>query len=407
MQSSLLIILAWAPFPCSTGAQFASNSLILALTKANVAVDLLILYYWDKHPPNQQEIIKKLGVRSVKIWKPQPRFTFRGFIKQLVYRTTQSITVFENPDKKAFVNHFINKNAHQWQAVMLDGILPAIICANNGKYEKQSYFPPLFYRAHNVETHFLLRATKHFKSPIKKIKFIIQAHLMHKIELSLLNAASHVFPISSHDEKEFHDQFKIKHTTCLPVPIHFHHVNSSAVPTDKIELLFVGGLHWPPNRLGLQWFLQKIWPKVSTKRQDVNLKIVGAMDSRLHKKFQHLKRITWLGYVEDLKGLYETCSATIVPIFYGSGTRIKVLESAKFSRTCISTLLGVEGSGLKAGESYLLAQNTEEWIKILLNTEPSQFQVLGEKAYQTIKNDYQPTKLVKRITDVLEALKSE
>jgi glycosyltransferase involved in cell wall biosynthesis len=49
----------------------------------------------------------------------------------------------------------------------------------------------------------------------------------------------------------------------------------------------------------------------------------------------------------------------VVPIFQGSGTRLKAIEAAALGRPVISTELGVEGLPLRAGEHYLAAEDAD------------------------------------------------
>ena len=55
----------------------------------------------------------------------------------------------------------------------------------------------------------------------------------------------------------------------------------------------------------------------------------------------------------------------VVPVFQGSGTRLKIPEAIAFSRPVVSTALGAEGLPLRAGEHFLAADEPESFAAAL------------------------------------------
>jgi glycosyltransferase involved in cell wall biosynthesis len=51
----------------------------------------------------------------------------------------------------------------------------------------------------------------------------------------------------------------------------------------------------------------------------------------------------------------------VVPVFEGSGTRLKILEAMAYGRPVISTSLGAEGLPVVAGEHFLQADDPESF----------------------------------------------
>lgn len=113
----------------------------------------------------------------------------------------------------------------------------------------------------------------------------------------------------------------------------------------KEEFLFtVGLMRYAPNYLGIDSFLNNVWPAVLSKYPELKYKIVGAgVPEKFLKSWSLIKNVEVLGYVDDLSELYNTCVATVVPVTSGSGTCIKTLESMLYSKICISTPFGARG----------------------------------------------------------------
>jgi glycosyltransferase involved in cell wall biosynthesis len=123
----------------------------------------------------------------------------------------------------------------------------------------------------------------------------------------------------------------------------------SPAPSDKVRLLFVGNLAFPPNVQGFQAFVEQSWPAIRAALPDVELTVVG-----LNPAPQVLRLVEEYGLdlhqnVPTVMPFYEAADMVIVPILMGSGTRIKILEAMAYGRAIVSTALGAEGLGLEDG----------------------------------------------------------
>lgn len=116
------------------------------------------------------------------------------------------------------------------------------------------------------------------------------------------------------------------------------------------ELLFVGDLQFPPNRDGLDRFLAKVWPLVKVTRSAATLSIVGrGLSDADRAKWAQSPGVTVIGFAEDLEACYRRCAMTVVPIYFGGGTKIKVLESLAYGRAVVTTPQAMRGYAGLAG----------------------------------------------------------
>lgn len=124
-------------------------------------------------------------------------------------------------------------------------------------------------------------------------------------------------------------------------------VNSMmALPAAKDRLLFVGSLDYFPNTEGLKWFFAAVWPQVKTQYPQLKMSVVGKSPREprsLLESFGNPADVDVAVNVPDVRPYYELCFASVVPLLNGSGTRLKILESAAFGRPVITTLKGMEG----------------------------------------------------------------
>ena len=128
------------------------------------------------------------------------------------------------------------------------------------------------------------------------------------------------------------------------------------------EILFCGSLDYSPNRNGLLWFHQSIWPLVRERLSQVKLVVIGK--GKTGSKFSSLRSdpsVDFIGEVESVVPYYQRCGCVIVPLLEGSGTRIKILEAMSLGNPVISTPIGVEGIEAEHGREILLADKPEEF----------------------------------------------
>lgn len=109
------------------------------------------------------------------------------------------------------------------------------------------------------------------------------------------------------------------------------------------RLLFVGVLAYPPNAHGVAWFLRHVWPAIRARVPEAGLDIVGKDPPPPVRDAHGKDGVTVHGFVDDLTPLYERASASIVPLFAGGGTRLKILEALARSVPVVSTTLGAFG----------------------------------------------------------------
>ena len=124
-----------------------------------------------------------------------------------------------------------------------------------------------------------------------------------------------------------------------------------------LRLLFVGTADYWPYELGIAWFVREVMPALRADG-DVRFDVVGAPPAEPVVG----DGVTYHGRVPDVLPYYERAHALVIPVFQGSGTRLKAVEAAVLGRPLVSTALGVEGLPLRAGEDYMRAETPAEWV---------------------------------------------
>ncbi len=129
-------------------------------------------------------------------------------------------------------------------------------------------------------------------------------------------------------------------------------------PPDGAGVLFFGRMDYAPNAIGLLRFAREAWPRVAAARPDAELAVVGAgLAPAAADELRALPGVRVAGEVEDLRAEIAAARLTVVPIWQGGGTRLKVLESLAAARPVLGTELGVSGVGFRDGVHGRLAED--------------------------------------------------
>lgn len=175
-------------------------------------------------------------------------------------------------------------------------------------------------------------------------------------------------------------------------------------PAAPPRIGFVGNPGFGPNGEGIRWFIEHAWPIILERLPLARLRLVGAGTEKRSR--DACKNIDGLGWVADIESEMATWSLTVVPIFYGGGTRIKTAEA--FSRKCpvVSTTLGVYGYEVVDGREVLLADSAEEFASKCLRilTDPSAGVAMAEVAWQRFLKHWTWDSYADRVADVVNTV---
>jgi glycosyltransferase involved in cell wall biosynthesis len=393
----LWILPKW-PLPATDGARVASVNLLRGLGGLGATIDVVAVA--ERAGDLDPEALKEIhGVSSVQIVRREAAgrgFQFLGMLaalKSFCLKPWLPVTLapFASRSVREELAAILSRGpgaGGPWTAVVYDGLHPAAHSSGFGEFLAPDPRLPVYYRAHNVEAEIWRRKALLTRFPPLRLFLRLQAFLMRRFETSVVRAASAVLSVSEKDFDLFRSAVPGVKGGVVPIGYDFVEPAAAAPPGDFLRLLFLAKLDWLPNRDGLIWFLDHVWKEAKKRRPDLELWIAGSGDSGWLAGRADSPGIRFFGRVEKVDELYRDCAVSIVPIFYGSGTRVKAIESSRYSRPCLSTEIGVEGLGLTAGSTYFKAETAEEWISALARLDRPEAQAVGARARDFLKNEF-------------------
>ena len=176
-------------------------------------------------------------------------------------------------------------------------------------------------------------------------------------------------------------------------------------PATAPLLGFAGAQHYAPNRGGLEWFCDHVWPRIRSRWPDARLRIAGAPPRRT-PGYLNAPGVDVLGFLESLEAEMKTWTAMIVPILIGGGTRIKILDAWSKKVPVVSTSLGARGNRPQHGCNILLADNPEDFAQACcrLFQEPLLAKQLAQQGWRTFVSHFTWDSLQPAVEEALDSL---
>jgi glycosyltransferase involved in cell wall biosynthesis len=156
-------------------------------------------------------------------------------------------------------------------------------------------------------------------------------------EAALLRRADMIVAIQEREAEEFRKLVPDRDVAVVPMP--------AKSPTLRLledtgkRCLFVGG-HSGHNLDGLDWFLREVWPIVLACNPDAEFDVVGTVGDAVPAG---LPNVHVFGPQSDVSFAYNRATVCVVPLRFGTGLKIKLVEAMVRGRAVVTTSAGAEG----------------------------------------------------------------
>jgi O-antigen biosynthesis protein len=203
---------------------------------------------------------------------------------------------------------------------------------------------PLIYDA---EARFALRIERQAaltSDPRARARLAFDAARMAAIEADLCQRADAITCIGADEAAWFTDQGApiVRVITPLPDRIDRGHRTRFEDRTGAVAICgWLPGAD-SPNGDGLRWFAQEVLPLIVEDVPGVELRVTGADPpaALIELESAHLR---FVGAVEDLGAFLNDARVSIVPLRYGAGVKIKVIDAIAALLPTVTTSVGAEG----------------------------------------------------------------
>lgn len=138
------------------------------------------------------------------------------------------------------------------------------------------------------------------------------------------------------------------------------------------KLLVVGSMDWYPNINGIEWFVENVFIPLVKRNPAYELYLVGRKpDYRIKQLGEKCKNIIVTGSVDSVDPYYKECDVSIIPVFEGTGAKIKVLESLGKGIPTVCSDFAAKDYSLNDREMLVVPQNAEAFERAINELEYS------------------------------------
>lgn len=227
------------------------------------------------------------------------------------------------------------------------------------------------YISHNVEAINKKQSLKREKSfgVFNKLKEIYKYERIKYYEKELLNCSNIYFTISTEDYKQ---HLKLYHKIgkpifCKPL-ISFENCKSKERLTNyNKKLLIAGSMNWYPNVEGIKWFVNTVFSKIVSDGYILYLAGANPSSELYELKNKYPKNIIITGLVDSMDEYFQKCDISIIPLFSGTGAKIKVLESIGRGIPTICTSFAAKD--YKITDEVIIADSADEFMRSIRQIE--------------------------------------
>jgi len=258
-------------------------------------------------------------------------------------------------------------------------------------------------RAHNIEHLIWQRISEETKNPVKKWYIGHLARTLKNYEQTIVPYVDGILAITPTDAAYFKGLFPEKipnpsFITDLPFGLNPAKYRDDQRETEFPSLFSLGSMNWIPNQEGLRWFLDQVWPDVHRQFPALKYYIAGReMPGWINAL--DLPNVVVLGEVEDASAFIASKAIMIVPLFSGSGIRVKIIEGMAAGKTIISTSIGAEGIEYTNRENILIADAPCEFFEMisLCVTDYEICKKIGKRAMALVETTYNSKNLLQKL----------
>lgn len=214
---------------------------------------------------------------------------------------------------------------------------------------------------HNVESDFF-RQFAETRRGLKKLAGRAEHRVALGFEKRALKSVDAVVAISAEDAGHFEALAGVR-AHVVPVVMTFE--KKPRPDPGQPHFCYVGSLRWHPNVAGLDWFCQRVWPRIRARVPDAAFEI-GGVGLKTDPSGRLIIPDNWrvpgvetIGFLPDLEPLYARSVGMLAPVFGGSGVRLKLLESFRAGMPAVTTPDGAGGLALEDGREALIARDPD------------------------------------------------
>jgi len=220
--------------------------------------------------------------------------------------------------------------------------------------------------SHNIEYEIVENLMRNANNSLMNIIYNNEYRLLKRFEISKYKLIKNVLFLSSRDVDQF-DKDGLNISIYYGYLNHFSNVKRKSNYSLNNQLLFFGNLSWLPNINGIIWFIDNVWRDLHKVNNQLILNIVGnSPPKKLYSRQKYYSNIVIHGFVNNLDEIFEKNDMLILPIFEGSGVKLKTIEGIARAIPLAASNKAIEGIMSYSQAGVQINYTKRDFIKHIL-----------------------------------------
>ncbi|MFH1160711.1 MAG: glycosyltransferase family 4 protein [bacterium] len=416
---NILILCNKSPWPPKEGGPIAMNMIIEGLISAGHQVKVVAVnsYKYNIHPDEiPDEYRKKTRIELIDVdLRINPWKAFLNLFSGRSYHVERFIS---SSFRKRLIEILKQESFDivQFETLYVSPYLDTI---------RNYSGAPIVLRAHNIEHLIWSRVAESTANPVKRWYIRHLAKTLKNYEHSVINRVDGIAAITENDAEYFrhrssvirhpssvirHPSSVIRHPSSvrivsIPFGIDLKKYPAPAESTGLFSLCTIGAMNWIPNAEGVKWFLHHVWPDLHKEFPELRYYLAGREMPEWMLRME-FPGVVVLGEVEDAREFISGKGIIIVPLFSGSGIRIKIIEGMAAGKPIISTRIGAEGIDCTNGKNILIANAPCEFVELvtLCLHDEIRCRNLGKEARVLVETTYDQAEIIRKLIHFYQQL---
>ena len=350
-----------APYPANDGSSIAICTLAEGLADNGIELHLLAINTKKHFKPESnipQEFKLKTNYQSV--YRDANTSIIGAFLNLFSHQSYFVSRFFFKEYEDALIHKLKN---FSFDIIQLEGVFMCTYIPLIKKYSKAK----IVLRSHNLEHQIWDRHLVSEKNFIKKTYLTLQNNRLKVFEINAFNNVDAIITITDEDKKTISSICSKKNIyTCL-TGVNLNKYKSITHSKHQNTLFHFASMDWMPNIEAVDWLLQHVWKNIVAQKPEAKLILAGRGMPERFKAYQNTNQnITIINDVKDSVEFYNDYDIMLVPLWSGSGLRIKLVEGLAYGKAIITTSIGAEGIPYTHHKNMMIADSPEDFVSAII-----------------------------------------
>ena len=192
-------------------------------------------------------------------------------------------------------------------------------------------------------------------------RWAIDEWVIRRYEGRICRAATAISTVNEEDAQDLLRRYQLKNIVrAIPIGVELQQFAPRENDAYTKVVCFMGNLDWGANVDALQWLVCEVAPQVMAVDPQARFRVIGPGGSALREKLSG-PVVKFTGYVPSVREATADVAVGVVPVFSGTGMRLKLLEFLSMGIPTVTTSLGAAGLPCVHGKHVLIADGPESF----------------------------------------------